>query len=123
MFYQLLISHFIFDYGKALTPSMIRDKSIGKLGWPIALHALLHAIGVTIVLLVNSVNITLAISLAFFEFITHLGIDVFKGKIEKAFPNLKNPKNPYHWHLFQLDQFLHLTIKYLISIIALGSLL
>lgn len=70
MFYQLLISHFIFDYGKALTPSMIRDKSIGKLGWPIALHALLHAIGVTIVLLVNSVNITLAkseksISLAF----------------------------------------------------------
>jgi len=27
MFYHLLISHLIFDYGKALTPSMIRDKS------------------------------------------------------------------------------------------------
>lgn len=122
MFYQLLISHFIFDYGKALTPAMIRDKSIGKIGWPIILHALLHSIGVASVLLLNSVSITLVIPLAFFEFITHLGIDVFKGKIEEAFPNLKNPKNPYHWHLFQVDQFLHVTIKYLISLITLGTL-
>ena len=122
MFYQLLISHFIFDYGKALTPSMIRDKSIGKPGWPIALHALLHSLGVAIVLLLNLVSLKLVVSLAFFEFITHFGIDVFKGKIEKAFQSLKDPKNPYHWHLFQIDQFLHLTIKYVISIIALSTL-
>lgn len=120
MFYQLLISHFIFDYGKALTPSMIRDKSIGKPGWPIALHAFLHSLGVSIVLLLNSVSLNLVIPLALFEFITHFGIDVFKGKIETTFPVLKDPKQAYHWHLFQIDQFLHITIKFIISMIALG---
>jgi hypothetical protein len=122
MFYHLLISHLIFDYGKALTPSMIRDKSIGKIGWPIAIHALLHSIGVISILLLNGIDLKLSMTLGIFEFVTHFTIDILKGKIENTFKNLKNPKNPYHWHLFQIDQFLHITVKYIISIVALSQL-
>jgi hypothetical protein len=122
MLYQLIISHLLFDYGKALTPAMIKDKSIGRPGLPIATHALLHSIGVISILLLNGVDLKFSILLGCFEFITHFGIDVVKGQIENTFKSLKDQKNPYHWHLFQVDQFLHISVKYIISIVAMNQL-
>lgn len=119
--YQLIFSHLAFDYGKALTPEMIKAKGYPYI--PIFQHAMLHAIGVFLVLMFNSISVEKAIlassnakirSASAFEFTTHFCIDVTKGRIETKWPKLKDPTNPYHWHLFQLDQFLHITSKYLI---------
>mgnify|MGYP003532200144 CR=1 FL=1 len=112
--YQLILSHLVFDYGKALTPEMIKAKSKGYPYFPIAKHAFLHAIGVCIVLLFNSVSIEKIALASLFEFSAHFFIDVMKGRIETKWSKLKDPTNPYHWHLFQIDQFLHISCKYLI---------
>lgn len=112
--FQLILSHLTFDYGKALTPEMIKAKAKGYPYIPIAKHAMLHAIGVFIVLMFNSISIEKATIASTFEFSTHFCIDVAKGRIETRWPKLKDPTNPYHWHLFQLDQALHITSKYLI---------
>jgi len=119
MFYQLLVSHFTFDYGYALTPSMLRAKSKGWPLYPILLHASLHSIGVLIVLLLNgyTMNDQKCFNLFSFQFISHFLIDWAKGMIETRWSSLKNPSNPWHWHLFQIDQFLHVTVMYVISII------
>jgi hypothetical protein len=108
------MSHLLFDYGKALTPEMIAAKAKGYPFLPIAKHAMLHAIGVAIVLACNSVSIERIILASAFEFTTHFCIDVLKGRVETRWPSLKDQKNPYHWHLFQLDQALHITSKMLI---------
>jgi hypothetical protein len=112
--YQLIISHLIFDYGKALTPEMIKAKSKGYPYIPIVKHALLHTIGIFFVLILNSVSVEKVILAGLFEFSTHFFIDVMKGRIENKYTKLKDPTNPYHWHLFQFDQFLHISCKYLI---------
>lgn len=112
--YQLILSHLTFDYGKALTPEMIKAKSKGYPYIPIFQHAMLHAIGVFIVLFLNSVSTDKIVLASSFELCAHFFIDVTKGRIETKWPKLKDPTNPYHWHLFQIDQFLHITCKYLI---------
>jgi hypothetical protein len=112
--YQLILSHLTFDYGKALTPEMIKAKAKGYPYIPIAKHAMLHAIGVFIILMFNSISIEKAILASSFEFTTHFCIDVAKGRIETKWPKLKDNTNPYHWHLFQVDQALHITSKFLI---------
>lgn len=112
--YQLILSHLLFDYGKALTPEMIKAKSKGYPYIPIAKHAMLHAIGIFIILFLNNISIEKIILSSSFEFSAHFFIDTMKGKVETKWSNLKDPSNPYHWHLFQIDQFLHITCKYLI---------
>jgi hypothetical protein len=118
MFYQLMVSHFIFDYGYAVTPSMVAAKSKAKPIGPIALHALLHSIGVAFILYYNSIPLHLIVGLSTFQFVSHLIIDVMKGRIENDYPSLKSPTNPWHWHLFQMDQFMHLSVMYVICDIA-----
>jgi len=115
LFYQLLISHFLFDYGRA--PKMIEAKSKGTPLFPIFQHALLHTIGVFIVLAINGVFFPKILILSLFQLLTHFIIDVSKGKLESRYPNLKNSNSPLHWHLFQLDQFLHITVMFIISIL------
>lgn len=122
MFYQLIISHLFFDYGKMVTPSMVAAKSTGRKIGPIALHASLHSLGVFAVLICNGVPFSIALLLSLFEFVTHLAIDILKGRIETKYPKLKDPKNPWTWHLFQADQFLHISVMYIISFINFSSL-
>ena len=112
--YQLILSHLVFDYGKALTPEMIKAKSKGYPYFPIAKHAFLHAIGVFCILILNSISVEKAVFTGLFEFSAHFFIDVMKGRIETKWSKLKDPTNLYHWHLFQIDQFLHISCKYLI---------
>jgi len=66
--YQLIFSHLVFDYGKALTPEMIKAKAKGYPYIPITKHAMLHAIGVFLVLMLNSVSIEKAVLASSFEF-------------------------------------------------------
>ncbi len=117
LLFKLILSHLLFDYGKALTPEMIAAKSKGYPYIPIAKHALLHSIGVFTVLILYDYSIQKSILLSLFEFTTHFIIDVSKGRIETKYPKLKDDTNPYKWHLFQIDQLLHITSKYIISII------
>ena len=116
MFYQLLCSHMFFDYGWALTPNMIKAKSKGWPLYPILLHAALHATGVLFILLMHGYRDPILFNLAAFQFISHTFIDYTNGQIETKFPRLKDPTNPWHWHIFQIDQFLHITVMYVISI-------
>jgi len=44
--YQLILSHLLFDYVKALTPEMIKAKSKGYPYITIAKHVMLHVIGI-----------------------------------------------------------------------------
>lgn len=115
--YQLILSHLAFDYGKALTPEMIIAKSKGYPYLPILKHSSLHALGVFVVLQLNGVDLLKSISLSLFELVVHFAMDVLKGKIETKYPKLKDNKNPYHWHLFQFDQFIHISTKYIIYLL------
>lgn len=112
--YQLILSHLAFDYGKALTPEMIIAKSKGYPYLPILKHAALHALGVFIVLSLNGIDLYKCVLSSLFELVAHFCMDVLKGRIETKYPNLKDNRNPYHWHLFQFDQFIHISCKYLI---------
>lgn len=115
MFYQLLISHFLFDYASALTPKMLEAKSKGYPIFPIFQHALLHTLGVLIILLINSTNWEIILAACFLELVSHTIIDTTKGRIENKYPIFKE-NNRWHWHLFQIDQFLHVTVMYIISL-------
>lgn len=117
LFYQLLISHFIFDYGYAIRPSMVKAKSDGYPIFPILLHAFLHSLGVLLVLLLNGYDLPKIFSLSFFQLMAHFLIDLIKSKIENKYPSLKSHSNPLYWHLFQLDQFLHISCMFIISIL------
>lgn len=116
MFYSLLISHLLLDYGYALSGSMLLAKSKGSPYSPILLHSALQATGVALVLLAFGVNPTIILIAFHFELITHFLIDLGKGKVQGKYPELQDSKNPLYWHLFQVDQFLHITVKYIIAL-------
>lgn len=111
---QLLISHLIFDYGYALSKKMINAKSIGKPIFPIMIHAFFHSIGVFIVLFINNIDLKLCIISMIIEFISHTIIDITKGLLQNKYDKLRDNKNPWYWHLFQIDQLLHILTKYII---------
>lgn len=114
--FQMIIGHFLADYGFALTPKMLAAKSKGEPTGPIAQHSLIHGILIFIILIINFPELPLWLILfcSFLEFITHLIIDTLKGLIQNANKKLNDIKNPLYWHLFQIDQFLHVSNKFLI---------
>ena len=70
-----------------------------------------------LILMFNNYDIYRILFLCALQFTSHLLIDVLKGTVETVYPNLKDFTNPWHWHLFQIDQFLHVSVMYVISIL------
>lgn len=114
----LLAAHFTLDFGYFLTPEMLKAKDTGSPLFPIAKHALAHTLAMSIIIAMFCPNVNFLTCIAVaasIEFFSHWFIDTMKGKIGTRFPALKDSSNPLFWHLFALDQFLHVTIIIAIS--------
>ena len=105
----LFICHFLADYTHLSTNWMLSAKRLGTPLFPIAAHAFIHALlmFLVMVIIIDNENPLLIISLTLFQFATHFGIDVLKGKMNYWFPSLQNPANKLHWYMFGFDQLLH----------------
>jgi len=111
----LFICHWLADYTYLSTPYMIKAKRFGKPLFPIFIHALVHAILMSIAL-VCFIGITeKLVYLALFQLITHFLIDTWKGKMNVWFPLLQSPANILHWTVFGFDQLLHTVVIVLMS--------
>lgn len=106
---SLLVCHFLADY--CLTTSqMIEAKATGKHLQHIVLHAAVHAVMMSVVLLAFGVNYTVVAALFAFELLTHFAIDYGKGLLGRKFMALgDNTKKPF-WVLYGFDQLLHLMV-------------
>lgn len=99
----LQVKHVICD-GPLQTLQMVRDKSIylKPLG---VIHALIHCVGSSMILLFAGLPVVLVLQLALLEFVLHYHIDFIKEKIVKNY-NWYHSDGPFWWALIA-DQTLH----------------
>ena len=88
-------------------PVMIRAKADGKTLWPIALHALIHALLMGVCLLVFGVKWGLLAQLLLLVFASHFIIDTVKARLSAHFPVLADAQRKPYWAIYGLDQLLH----------------
>lgn len=86
---------------------MIRAKSDGKTLWPIALHALVHAVLMGVCLLTFGIRWGLLAQLMLLEFASHFIIDTAKARLTAHFPILADATKKPYWMLYGFDQLLH----------------
>ena len=104
----LLLAHFAGDFTPLATRSMQRAKAIGTPVGPIALHALVHAILVTIVVAAAaSPGADILALAAAVEFVTHFGLDWGRGVLGRSVPALFDPSRQAFWTALGLDQAAH----------------
>ncbi len=103
---SLLLYHYLADYCLTI-PVMIRAKSNGKTLWPIAMHALVHAVLMGICLLTFGIRWGLLLQLMLLEFVSHFIIDTIKARLTAHFPILADAGKKPHWMLYGFDQLLH----------------
>ncbi len=116
LLFWLGTKHIIADYYMQY-PWMFRHK--GKYGHPGGIaHSLWHGI-LTFVVLINFVDIVLAFSLAFLDFVLHYHIDYLKSKAWKNY-NL-TPSDQKYWIIHGTDQFAHM-MTYFLIVHLIGSL-
>jgi len=114
----LNVCHWLGDYTHLQMPHMLLAKKIGRPIGPILQHAFMHSFLIMFILIPYTDALT-GVSLMAFQFITHFGIDLLKGKCNVWFPSLTNPANPFHWYVFGLDQLLHQIVLIIIASIAI----
>ena len=103
----LFTCHWMADYTPLSNSWMLNAKRFGKPLAPIFIHAGVHALLMSIVLLLaNGLTVTWAY-LVIFQWVTHFLIDTWKGKMNVWFPIIQSPTNKWHWVVFGLDQLLH----------------
>lgn len=102
----LFICHWLADYTHLQRPWMLKAKATGSPAIHILLHALVHGLLFLCCLYFFTSGKVLWF-LFLLEWITHFVIDVWKGKMNVWFPNIKNPINQFHWIVFGFDQLLH----------------
>lgn len=103
----LFACHFLCDFTHLSTNWMLAAKRFGKPLFPIFIHASVHAMLMSLVLLFFIGHTDTWVYLVLFQWSTHFLIDVWKGKMNYWFPELQNPANKWHWIVFGFDQFLH----------------
>ena len=108
----LITSHFIFVYGIFVTKKMLQYKSgdSSKI-LHIFIHGFLHGLGASFCLWLFNVPVELILIIGVFETLVHSMIDILKKEIECTYEIFKDIKKPYYWHLFQADQYIHITLK------------
>lgn len=105
---SLFFCHFLADFTPLSTKDMLFAKQFGYPIMPIAHHAFIHAVLMTVVLaFIFNVGF-FALNICFFiQWSSHLTIDVAKGKVNCLFPQVQDNTNKWHWIVFGADQFLH----------------
>lgn len=106
LLFLLMFCHWLADFTHLSTPWMLKAKQIGKPLFPIFIHACIHGALMCIVLLFFA-SLNVVVVLTVFQIITHFCIDILKGKLNVWFPALADPKEPFHWYVFGLDQMAH----------------
>ena len=102
----LNLLHWAADYTHLSTNWMLSAKRLGKPIFPILAHAGVHAMLMGLAILVLH-GVDLALQLALFQLVTHVLIDLLKGRMNGWFPKLQSPANKFHWWVFGADQYLH----------------
>ena len=117
----LFSCHFLADFTWLSTPWMLKAKALGKPFFPILIHAMIHAMLMSVVLyFFIGTDLKLWGSLVLFQWGSHFIIDVWKGRMNGWFPFLRdNTKQPY-WIIFGFDQLLHATMIILMCHWAIG---
>ena len=104
----LFLAHFLGDFTPLATERMQQAKRVGRPLWPIASHALVHAIlvGLVVVLVAGSALVVVLAAVAI-EFSTHLLLDWWKGSVSRRHPALGDPAQPGFWRTMGVDQLAH----------------
>lgn len=103
---MLNVCHWAADYTHLSRPWMLAAKRLGTPIGPIAAHAFVHAVLMSLVccLFAGIDGVIIALTM---QFPTHWGIDILKGRLNGWFHSLQSPTNVYHWYVFGLDQLAH----------------
>ncbi len=104
----LFVGHFLGDFTPLATARMLEAKTAGTPLAPIAQHALVHSVlvGIAVFLLVRPVPMLVLAAVAV-EFWTHLGLDLFRGRLGARSPVLTDPTQQEFWTLLGMDQLAH----------------
>ncbi len=116
LFIVLLICHWAADFTHLSRPYMLAAKKFGSPAKPIFDHAAVHGTLMGIVVYFFTRDFLTSAIACSFQTMTHFGIDVLKGRMNKWFPPVQNPANYFHWYLFGADQFLHIMVILVICI-------
>ncbi|HSM32144.1 MAG TPA: DUF3307 domain-containing protein [Woeseiaceae bacterium] len=118
---SLLLAHFLGDFTPLASQSMQRAKAIGAPVGPIALHALVHAALVAIVVAaVVSPGVRLVALAGAIEFLSHLGLDWGRGRLGRSITALFDPSRQIFWTAFGLDQAAHAIVLVGIALLVTG---
>ena len=115
----LFLAHYIADYTHLSTVWMLNAKKIGKPLFPIFIHALVHSLLMTIIIIFFTDWNILILYLLIIQLLSHFIIDTLKGKMNIWFPSIQNPANKFHWYVFGFDQYLHILVIILMNYLIL----
>lgn len=116
----LFVAHFLGDFTPLATSRMQEAKMAGTPLGPIALHALIHAVlvGVVVIGVVRPAPMLVLAAVAV-EFWTHLGLDWFRGRLGARRPALTDPGGQAFWTVLGLDQLVHALVLVGIGLLVL----
>lgn len=116
----LLMAHFLGDFTPLATSRMQKAKSTGGPLWLIAAHAAVHAVLVSLAVMVFAWSLPVTLMWAFvLEFSTHFVIDAVRSRASVAIPKLNDPTERLFWTLLGFDQLAHGLVLLAIAAIAL----
>lgn len=98
--------HWIGDFTHASRPWMLAAKKSGRPLLPIAAHAGVHAVPMTLVGMAL-VGLESGLLIGAIQWPAHFAIDVAKGRSSALSPELQNPASYWYWWVFGADQYLH----------------
>ncbi len=104
----LFFAHYLGDFTPLSTPDMLEAKANAKPMWLIGAHAAVHTLLVALVILIvvfPSWSI-FALALAI-EFFTHFAIDAGRARLGRRHPGLNDPRRNVFWYVLGLDQMAH----------------
>lgn len=105
----MLICHYLADF-VLTTDKMIEAKSDGRQLGPIMMHASVHAVLMSCVVLLMLNGWECALAVFAIEAVTHFLIDTAKGRLTAHYPLLSDMHGKPYWMLFGFDQLLHLMV-------------
>lgn len=117
----LLVCHYLADF--CLTSSaMIKAKADGHTPLPILFHASIHALLISLCLLLWNISWKLILAMTVLELVSHFLIDLAKARLSAQFPRLADQQYKNHWILYGFDQLLHQLVIIVIWYITICNL-
>lgn len=105
----LIVCHFVADYCLP-TRQMLAAKASGKRVQYIVLHAGVHAVLMSGVLIAFGTGLRLVALLFAIELVSHFIIDYAKGLMGRCFPACADVQKKAFWVVYGLDQLSHLLV-------------